>query len=109
MLLAVARFDCQSESRRGRYAALATLDVGRGRVDLLERGSDGGIVIERVLQRLLERQRRRRVGAADLRARGAVKARPPQEPRRDEFVSSGNSGLIYYRIPTIVNDNDSRA
>ena len=134
MLLAVARLVCQTASKRGREARFRHAHVGGGRSDLLERGSDGGIVIERVLQRLLERERRRRAWRCPPgRARSRSTPRHRRQPRRDEFVSLADSVPsigrakqlasdegpltaepstacpVYYRISTIVYDNENRA
>ena len=57
MLLAVARFDCHSESSRGRYADLRDLDAGLDALTLLERRPHRGIVVAGVLDGLFERER----------------------------------------------------
>ena len=59
MLLAVPRFDCQSESSRGRYAGFRNADAGGRRIDLLDGRLHRWIVIDGVLQRLVQRQHRR--------------------------------------------------
>ena len=64
------------ESRQ--IGGLRDADVGGRRVDLFHRGPDGGIVIERVLERLLQRE-----GLA-------VRSAPPAPARRDSSTRQGN-------------------
>ena len=92
MLLAVARFDCHSESSRGRYADLRDVDAGGRRVHLLERRADGRIVIDGVLDRLIERERQRRRGRRRLRPR-AWPARPP-EPGEQHRPRAGQCAVV---------------
>ena len=63
-LFTVARLVCHTLSSRGRDAAFATLDPRRRCVDLFDGRLDRWVVVSRVLQRLLQRERLRRRGAA---------------------------------------------
>ena len=99
MLLAVPRFDCQSASSRGQIAGLRDADARGRRVHLLERRLDRRIVLDRVLQRLFQREDLRwgcPVERLPAPARPQARQGRPRRRRRKHEV--GSLAILYRTV-----------